>query len=453
VTTRSGAALAPSLAEIHGSVRVASGAPRARKLLAFAGPGYLVAAGYMDPGNWATAVAAGSGYGYTLLCVVFAASLVAMVFQALCVRLGLGGGLDLAQACRRHLPRRANFALWVLAELAIVATDLAELIGAAIALKLLFDLPLAFGVLLTALDAFLILWLMGRGVRWVEAFVASLIALVAAAFAFNLWLAQPDVAAVMAGLLPSPEIGGDATLLLLATGIIGATVMPHNLYLHSALVQSRQLEGDPRVAARAARGEADGLRRAAIRYATLDSCVALGLAMFVNGSLLVLAASAFHARGAGEIAELGRAYELLAPALGSTLAATAFAVALLACGLNSTITGTLSGQVVMEGFLQLRLPPWLRRLSTRALAIVPAVTVVLLYGDAGLARLLVASQVVLSLQLPFAVVPLVAFAGSRRIMGAHAAPRATVAAAWLFTGVIVLLNGVMLYQVFFGKGL
>ncbi|MBC7803796.1 MAG: Nramp family divalent metal transporter [Candidatus Parcubacteria bacterium] len=445
MTASNSAAFSPSLAEIHGTIRVGANAPRARKLFAFAGPGYLVAAGYMDPGNWATAVAAGSGYGYTLLWIVLAASLVAMLFQALCVRLGLGAGLDLAQACRRYLPRRTNFALWLLAELAIVATDLAELIGAAIALKLLFDLPLVLGVLLTALDAFLVLWLMERGVRWVEAFVASMIALVGAAFAFNVWLAKPDIAAMAAGLLPSLEIGADATLLLLATGIIGATVMPHNLYLHSALVQSRSMEG-------AREGSASG-RIKAIRYATADSCTALILAMFVNGALLVLAASAFHAQGLGEIAELGRAFELLAPALGTTLAATAFAVALLACGLNSTITGTLAGQVVMEGFLRLRLAPWLRRLATRAIAIVPAAVVVTLYGDAGLAKLLVASQVVLSLQLPFAVVPLVAFAGSRRVMGELAAPRAMVAAAWLFAGVILLLNGVMLYQVFLGKGL
>lgn len=436
---------APSLAEIHGSVTVALRAPRARKLFAFAGPGFLVAAGYMDPGNWATAVAAGSGYGYTLLCVVFAASLVAMLFQALCVRLGLGGGMDLAQACRRFLPGWANFPLWVLAELAIVATDLAELIGAAIALKLLFGLPLAVGVVLTALDALLILWLMGRGVRWVEALVASLILMVGAAFAFNLWLAQPDVAAVAAGLLPSLEIGADATLLLLATGIIGATVMPHNLYLHSALVQTRRMEPGPESGAAS--------RRTAIQYATFDSCLALGLAMLINGSLLVLAASAFHAQGTGEVAELGRAHELLAPLLGTSLAATAFALALLACGFNSTITGTLAGQVVMEGFLQLRLPPWLRRLSTRALAIVPAVVVVLVYGDEGLARLLVASQVVLSLQLPFAVVPLVWLAGQRRVVGEHVASRAVLGAAWLFAAVILLLNAVMLYQVFLGKGL
>ncbi len=437
--------LVPSLAEIHSTVRIAEHAPRARKLIAFAGPGYLVAAGYMDPGNWATAVAAGSGYGYKLLWVVLAASLVAMLFQALCVRLGLGGGLDLAQACRRHVPRRANFALWLLAELAIVATDLAELIGAAIALKLLFGLPLAFGVLLTALDAFLVLWLMEKGVRWVEAFVISLIALIAAAFAFNLWLAQPDMAALAAGFLPSLDIGADATLLLLATGIIGATVMPHNLYLHSALVQSRLPAPDRRGIAAAVKG--------AIRYATADSCIALVFAMFVNGALLVLAASAFHANGFGDIAELERAFELLAPVLGTSLAATAFAAALLACGLNSTITGTLAGQVVMEGFLQLRLPPWLRRLATRAVAIVPAIVVVSLYGDAGLAKLLVASQVVLSLQLPFAVVPLVLLTGSRRVMGEHRAPRWITGAAWFFAALIVLLNVVMLYQVFLGKGL
>ena len=422
-----------SLAEIHGSIRIAPRAPRARKILAFAGPGYLVAAGYMDPGNWATAVAAGSGYGYTLLCVVLAASLVAMLFQALCVRLGLGAGLDLAQACRRYCPPRSRLALWLLAEVAIVATDLAELIGAAIALKLLFGIPMVVGVLLTALDAFLILFLMERGVRWVEAFVASMVALVAAAFAFNLWLAQPDFAALVSGILPSMEIGADATMLLLATGIIGATVMPHNLYLHSALVQSRNPGAE---------------RRSAIRYATADSCIALVIAMGINCALLVLAASAFHARGAGEVAELSRAYELLSPMLGTTLAATAFAVALLACGVSSTVTGTLAGQVVMEGFLELRLPPWLRRLATRAVAIVPAVIAGALYGESGIAKLLVASQVVLSLQLPFAVIPLVALTGSKRVMKDHAAPAWMAIAAWLLAGLIVAINGLMLYQVF-----
>jgi manganese transport protein len=435
------ASLTPSLAEVNGSVRVTAHAPRVRKLLAFAGPGYLVAAGYMDPGNWATAVAAGSAYGYTLLCVVLAASVVAMLFQALCVRLGLGAGLDLAQACRLYCPRRSRIALWLLAEVAIVATDLAELIGAAIALHLLFGLPMVVGVLLTALDAFLILFLMERGVRWVEAFVASMIALVGAAFAFNLWLAQPELAALASGFLPSLEIGSDAMLLLLATGIIGATVMPHNLYLHSALVQSRALTlGQSRFPGAA--------RRAAIRYATADSCVALGIALCINCALLVLAASAFHARGAGEVAELGQAHELLAPVLGTSLAATAFAVALLACGVSSTVTGTIAGQVVMEGFLQIRLPAWLRRLSTRAVAIVPAALAGMYYGESAIAKLLVASQVVLSLQLPFAVIPLVAITTSRRLLGEHAAPRWMGAAAWFFSALIVVINGVMLYHVF-----
>ena len=433
--------MSPSLAEIHASVPVAARAPRARKLLAYAGPGYLVAAGYMDPGNWATAVAAGSGYGYTLLCVVLAACLIAMLVQALCVRLGLGAGLDLAQACRLHAPRWTRLPLWLLAEVAIVATDLAELIGAAIALQLLFGLPLVLGVLLTALDAFLVLWLMEKGVRWLEAFVTSLIALTAAAFVFNLWLAQPEISALAAGFLPSLAIGRDATLLLLATGIIGATVMPHNLYLHSAVVQSRRMGGTTA-----------GGRRAAIGYATTDSCIALAFAMCVNCSLLILAASAFHARGTGAVADLGQAFHLLAPALGTAAAATAFGVALLACGISSTVTGTLAGQVVMEGFLQLRLPPWLRRLATRALAIVPAVAVVSAWGDGGLAKLLIASQVVLSLQLPFALVPLLLLTGSRRIMGSSVAPRWMTAAAWLFATLIVLLNGVMLYQVFFTEG-
>ncbi|MCS6920937.1 MAG: Nramp family divalent metal transporter [Elioraea sp.] len=422
----------PSLAEIHAALRVPTHAPRARKLLAFAGPGYLVAAGYMDPGNWATAVAAGSAYGYTLLCVVFAASLVAMLFQALCVRLGLGAGLDLAQACRLRYSRRARLGLWLLAELAVIATDLAELIGAAIALQLLIGLPLVFGVLLTALDAILVLYLMERGVRWIEALVASLLAVIGAAFAFNLWLAQPEVTAVLGGLLPRASLGTDATLVLLACGIVGATVMPHNLYLHSALVQSRRFEGD---------------RRAAIRYATADSCTALALAMCVNGALLVLAASAFHARGYTDVVELARAHELLAPALGTGLAATAFALALLASGLSSTITGTLAGQVVMEGFLQIRLPPWLRRLATRAVAIVPAAAAAVTYGDAGIAVLLVASQVVLSLQLPFAVVPLLRLTASPAVMGEQVAPRALSWTAAFCTVLIITLNGVMLWHV------
>ncbi len=402
-------------------------------MVAFAGPGYLVAAGYMDPGNWATSIAAGSAYGYTLLCVVFAASLMAMLFQSLCVRLGLGAGLDLAQACRLNASPRGACLLWLLAELAIVATDLAELIGAAIALQLMFGLPLVAGVLLTALDAFLVLWLMERGMRWVEAFAASMMLVTAGAFAFNLWLAHPPVAAVLAGFLPRAELAGDGTLMILACGIVGATVMPHNLYLHSALAQSRRMDGDARTA---------------IRYASLDSAIALALALCVNCSLLVLVAAVFHASGNTQVAELPQAFSLLAPLLGNSLAPLVFAAALLACGLSSTVTGTLAGQVVMEGFLQLRLAPWLRRLATRAVAIVPAVAVAAIYGESGLAKLLIVSQVVLSLQLPFALVPLVRFASSRALLGALAAPRWQAVLAWAGAALIVAMNGVMLVLVF-----
>lgn len=429
----SGALPAPSIAELRGAVRVSRRASGTRRLIAFAGPGYLVAAGYMDPGNWATSIAGGSAYGYALLCVVFVASLMAMLFQSLCVRLGLGSGLDLAQACRRHASPRTAFLLWLLAELAIVATDLAELIGAAIALQLLFALPLVAGVLLTAVDAFFVLWLMERGVRWVEAFAASMMLVTAAAFAFNLWLAQPDVVEVARGFLPTSRLAADGTLMLLACGIVGATVMPHNLYLHSALAQSRSMQGDT---------------RAAIRYASMDSAIALALALCVNCSLLILAAAVFHASGNTEVAGLREAFSLLAPLLGSWLAPLVFAGALLACGLSSTVTGTLAGQVVMQGFLELRLPPWLRRLATRAVAIVPAVAVASLYGEAGVAKLLVLSQVVLSLQLPFALVPLVRFASSRALLGPHVAPRWQVALAWVCAGLIVALNAMMLVLVF-----
>ncbi|MBL8379088.1 MAG: Nramp family divalent metal transporter [Burkholderiales bacterium] len=424
--------MAPSLGEINGSIRVAPGAPPLRKFLAFAGPGYLVAAGYMDPGNWATAIAAGSGYGYALLCVVVSASLVAMLFQSLCARLGIGAGLDLAQATRRQVSPRANLGLWALAEMAVVATDLAELIGAAIALKLLFGLPLTVGVLLTALDAFLVLWLMGRGVRWVEAFVSGMIFVTAAAFAFNLALAQPEIGALVQGFFPRGEQISDATLLILACGIIGATVMPHNLYLHSALAQSRSMEGD---------------RRAAIHYASLDSTVALGLAMLVNCSLLVLAAAAFHKEHSA-VAGLEEAHALLAPVLGHALAPVAFAVALLACGVSSTVTGTLAGQVVMEGFLHLRLAPWLRRLATRGMAIIPAIAVASWYGSDGIAKLLVASQVVLSLQLPFAMLPLLRAVGSRELMGPLVAPRWQLVLAWCAAALVVLLNLAMLALLF-----
>jgi manganese transport protein len=417
-----------SLAEMHASVRIPHAAGWLRRLGAFVGPGYLIAVGYMDPGNWATALAGGSAFGYTLLSVALASSLMAMLLQALCARVGIATGRDLAQLCRDRFPRPVNVALWALAEVAICATDLAELIGTAIALNLLFGIPLLVGVVLTALDALLILWLQHRGVRWLEALVAGLMVLVFGCFAAQMVLAQPDWAAVLGGYIPQSSILTDEGQLYIAIGILGATVMPHNLYLHTAVVQSR------------AYGEGVADRREAIRFATIDSSVALTLALLVNSAILITAAAVFHAGGRTEVAEIQEAYELLTPMVGSAVAATLFAVALLACGLNATVTATLAGQVVMEGFLGLRLSPVVRRLVTRLIAIVPAVIVTWLYGESGTAELLVLSQVVLCLQLPFAVVPLMLVAGDRVRLGAQAAPRWQVVLGWASTVVIVALN-------------
>ena len=417
-----------SLAEMHASVRIPHAAGWLRRLGAFVGPGYLIAVGYMDPGNWATALAGGSAFGYTLLSVALASSLMAMLLQALCARVGIATGRDLAQLCRDRFPRPVNVALWLLAEIAICATDLAELIGTAIALNLLFGIPLLLGVVLTALDALLILWLQHRGVRWLEALVAGLMVLVFGCFAAQMVLAQPDWAAVLGGYLPQGSILTDENQLYIAIGILGATVMPHNLYLHTAVVQSR------------AYGEGVADRREAIRFATIDSSVALTLALLVNSAILITAAAVFHAGGRTEVAEIQEAYELLAPMVGSAAAATLFAVALLACGLNATVTATLAGQVVMEGFLGLRMSPVLRRLVTRLIAIVPAVVVTWLYGESGTAELLVLSQVVLCLQLPFAVIPLMMVAGDRARLGVHAAPGWQVVLGWACTVVIVALN-------------
>ena len=417
-----------SLPEMHGSVRIPNAAGWLRRLSAFIGPGYLIAVGYMDPGNWATALAGGSAFGYTLLSVALVSSLMAMLLQALCARIGIASGRDLAQLCRDRFPRPVNLGLWVLAEIAICATDLAELIGTAIALQLLFGIPLIIGVVLTALDALLILWLQNRGVRWLEALVAGLIFLVFGCFAVQLILAQPDWAAVLEGYIPSASILTNETQLYIAIGILGATVMPHNLYLHTAVVQSRALApGGP-------------AKREAIRFATIDSSVALGLALLVNSAILITAAAVFHAGGRTEVAEIQEAYELLTPMVGTAMAATLFAVALLVCGLNATITATLAGQVVMEGFLGLKLPPVLRRLVTRLVAIVPAVIVTWFYGTSGTAQLLILSQVVLCLQLPFAVVPLMLFAGDRKRLGADTAPRWQLVLGWASTLVIVALN-------------
>ena len=423
-----------SFAETRGSVPFPAKGGGWRRLLAFAGPGYLVAVGYMDPGNWATDIGGGSAFGYMLLSVVLAASLMAMLLQALSARLGIAAGLDLAQACRARYSRGTSAALWVLCEIAIIACDLAEVLGTAIALQLLFRLPLIWGVAVTSLDVFLVLALQRFGFRKLEAAIVALLLVIAGCFLFELAIAGPDWAAAAAGLVPSPAIVTDPKALLLAIGILGATVMPHNLYLHSSIVQTRAYDRDDA-------GKAD-----AIRLATLDSSIALFLAFFINAAILVLAASTFHRAGRTDIADIADAHALLSPMLGVGAASAVFAVALLASGQNSTVTGTLAGQIVMEGFLDLRLPVWLRRLVTRLIAIVPAAVVVASAGDRGATQLLVWSQVVLSLQLPFAVVPLVSFTGDQRIMGRFATPRWLHRLAWAMAAVIVALNAGLLWS-------
>jgi manganese transport protein len=423
-----------SLAEVHRSVPVRAGWSPLRKLLAFFGPGYLVAVGYMDPGNWATSLAGGSAFGYTLLAVVVLSSLMAMVLQALSLKLGIASGRDLAQACRDHYSRPAGIALWFLCEIAIVACDLAEVIGTAIALNLLFGLPLLIGVVLTAADVLLILVLQARGFRWLEAFIITLVVVIFLCFAFEMVLSAPAVSGMLGGLLPSPEIVTNPAMLYIAIGILGATVMPHNLYLHSAVVQTRRYD------------LAEPVKRQAIRLATIDSTLALTIALLINSAILILAAAAFHSAGHSEVAEIQDAYHLLAPLLGVPLASTVFAIALLASGQNSTITATLAGQIVMEGFLDIRLPAWLRRLVTRLLAIVPAVVVTALYGTSGTAHLLILSQVILSLQLPFAVVPLVQFTSDRAKMGNFVNPRWLKWLAWALAALIIALNVKLLFD-------
>ena len=418
----------PSLADMFATVRMPKGASFWRKLLAFLGPGYLVAVGYMDPGNWATSLAGGSKFGYALLTVALLSNAMAIVLQSLCTRLGVGAGRDLAQACRDSFPRWVSFPLWVSAEVAITATDLAEVIGTAIGLNLLFRIPLEIGVIITAADVFLILALQAFGFRYIEAFVVAMLGVIAACFAVQIAMADPDWGAVLRGFAPTPDIIANPEMLYLALGILGATVMPHNLYLHSGLVQTR--------------GYGDGTedKREAIKLATIDSSIALCLALTINASILILAAATFHRTGRTDVAELDQAHAFLSPLLGSTLAPTLFAIALLCCGLNSTITATLSGQIVMEGFLNLRIAPWLRRLVTRLIAIVPAVVVTLWTGEKGTGQLLILSQVVLSLQLPFAVVPLVMFTASRRKMGPFVAPRWLTVLATLTAVLIIALN-------------
>jgi manganese transport protein len=425
-----------SLSEVYATVPVPMTASWMRRLLAFSGPGYMVSVGYMDPGNWATDLAGGSKFGYTLLAVIMISNLMAILLQALSARLGIATGRDLAQACRDAYPKPVGYVLWFICELAIIACDLAEVIGTAIALKLLFGIPLVAGALITALDVFLVLMLLNKGFRYIEAFIISLLVVIAICFAIQIALAAPPIQAVLGGYVPSREIVLNPEMLYIAIGILGATVMPHNLYLHSSIVQTRQFTRD------------EAGKRHAIRWATTDSTIALMLALFVNSAILIMAASVFHGSGRTDVAEIEEAYALLSPLLGVAVASTLFAIALLASGLNSTVTATLAGQIVMEGFLNLRLPHWARRLVTRAIAIVPVVIVTALYGEQGTGRLLVLSQVVLSMQLPFAVIPLVQFVSSREKMGTFVIPKAVAALAWFVAAVIVALNLKLLFDTF-----
>jgi manganese transport protein len=427
------ARVTPSLAEVYRSVPI-TGRSWGRKLLAFAGPGYLVAVGYMDPGNWATDLAGGSRFGYTLLSVILLSNVMAILLQGLASKLGIVTGRDLAQACRDHYSRPVNIALWVLCEVAIAACDLAEVIGSAIALNLLFGIPLAWGVTITALDVFLVLYLQNKGFRLLEALVIALVGTIGLCFLFEIIISRPEVGAVARGFIPDPAILRNQEMLYIAIGILGATVMPHNLYLHSSIVQTRKYE------------ETTEGKREAVRFAFIDSTIALSFALFINAAILIVAAATFHRTGYTEVAEIQEAYKLLTPLLGVGGASVVFALALLASGQNSTLTGTLAGQIVMEGFLNLRIRPWLRRLITRLIAIVPAVIVTILYGESGTAKLLILSQVILSLQLSFAVFPLVRFTSDPEKMGAFVNPRWLKALAYIVAVVIAALNGWLLFQ-------
>jgi len=433
--TRTRVAL-PSLPESHRTIAFSSGATWFRKMLAFAGPGYLVAVGYMDPGNWATDIGGGSKFGYTLLSVILISNLMAMFLQALSAKLGIATGRDLAQSCREHYSRRTGVFLWVVCEIAIAACDLAEVLGSAVALKLLFGLPLLAGVLITALDVLIVLALQGRGFRLVEAFVVTLIASIAACFAYEIFFAHPLWREAAIGFIPRAEILRNREMLYIAIGILGATVMPHNLYLHSSIVQTRAFGSSARD------------RREAVRYAIFDSTLALGFALFINAAILVLGAAAFHTRGLHDVAEIADAYKLLSPVLGASLASTLFACALLASGQNSTLTGTLAGQIVMEGFLDIRLKPWLRRLITRSIAIVPAAFVIGFAGENKVTSLLILSQVILSFQLPFAVIPLIQFTGDRSKMGEFTNSWLTKVIAWIVAAAILFFNAELIWLIF-----
>lgn len=428
----------PSLADVFRTIRVSSTGSLWRRAIAFVGPGYLVAVGYMDPGNWATSIAGGAQFGYALLFVALLSNIMAIVLQSLCARLAIGAGRDLAQACRDAFPRPVSAVLWLFAEIAIIATDIAEVVGTAIGLNLLFGVPLELGVIITALDVFLILWLQKLGFRWIEAFVIALLAVIFACFIVQISLADPDWRGVVLGFAPTVDIVGNPAMLYLALGIIGATVMPHNLYLHSGIVQTRDY------------GERPEEKRAALRFATWDSTAALMFALLINASILILAAATFHRVGHTDVAEIGDAHAMLAPLVGSLLAPKLFAVALLCCGLNSTVTATMAGQIVMEGFLDLRIAAWARRLITRMIAIGPAAGVTIFYGSKGTGMLLILSQVVLAFQLPFAIVPLVMFTRDRAKLGALAAPLWLTVVAGLMAALIIALNVKLLHDVLLG---
>ena len=424
----------PSLIDVFRTIKVRNSGSVFRRAMAFVGPGYLVSVGYMDPGNWATSIAGGAQFGYTLLFVALLSNIMAIILQSLCARLAIGSGRDLAQACRDAFPRTVSFVLWIFAEIAIIATDIAEVVGTAIGLNLLFGIPLEIGVIITALDVFVILWLQKLGFRWVEAFIISLLGVIFVCFFFQIAMADPEWGGVIRGFAPTVEIVRNPQMLYLALGIIGATVMPHNLYLHSGIVQTR------------AYGRSLPEKREALKFATWDSTVALMFALLVNASILILAAATFYKTGRTDVAELGDAHAMLAPLLGSLLAPKLFAISLLACGLNSTVTATLAGQIVMEGFLNLRLPAWARRLATRMVAIGPAAIVTIYYGSSGTGILLILSQVILAFQRPFAIVPLVMFTRDKAKMGALVAPGWLTVVAAIIAALIISLNAKLLWD-------
>ncbi len=424
----------PSLPEVHRTVAVPVKGGFWRKMMAYAGPGYLVSVGYMDPGNWATDLAGGSKFGYGLLSVILLSNLMAILLQALCVRLGVATGRDLAQLCRDNFSKPVSFCLWILCEIAISACDLAELVGSAIALQLLLGIPLAIGVCVTALDIFVVLLLQQRGFRYIEALVIALITLIGGCFIAELIFARPDLGGILQGFIPQAEIVRNPEALYLAIGILGATVMPHNLYLHSSIVQTRNWQDTP------------AQKREAIKFGTIDSTVALSLALFINAAILILAAAVFYTSGKHDVAEIQDAYQLLSPMLGVGPASAIFAIALLASGQNSTLTATMAGQIVMEGFLHIRLKPWVRRFTTRLVAIVPALLTIVIFGEGSTTSLLILSQVILSLQLSFAVIPLIMFTSDRRLMGEFVNPRWLKVLAYAVAMMIVGLNGWLIFQ-------